>query len=359
MIAKKGLLFLIVSLFIACEAIPEPTPKEIQIDPHEVTLVFSGDVMQHMPQVNAARLEDGSYDYTSTFQYIRPLWESADWAVVNLETTLAETGRPYSGYPMFSSPQSIAVALKEAGVDVMALANNHTCDRGAYGIRTTTRTIDSLGVLRTGAYVDSLSARKHLVLEKYGFRIGLLNYTYGTNGMPVPKGMVVNQIDTIQMAQDIEAIRRDSLTHLLLFLHWGEEYQRSANREQRELARWCLDRGTDIVIGSHPHVVQEIDTAEQVVYSLGNFVSNQRNRYQDGGISVKVTLTKDLEPLIEYLPHWVWLPSNRNGKARDYIVVPAYTDGLEIGMNDSEYQVFIQSLEDNRRVAGAVDELVL
>lgn len=322
----------------------------------ELTLVFSGDVMQHLPQVSAARNEDGIFDYGSCFQYIAPFWESADFAVVNLETTLSESG-PYSGYPRFASPKALASALKDAGVDVTVLANNHCCDRGERGVRTTVRTLDSLGLHYAGVYTDSVLSRKPLILTKNKYRVALLNATYGTNGLLIPKGTVVHLIDTVRMAEEVRRARRDSATHVILFVHWGEEYQRRPNGEQRRLADWCRRHGVDAVIGSHPHVAQPVDTAERVVWSLGNFVSNQRKRYQDGGLNVRVTLSFSGKPVIESLPHWVWL--SKEGNRSRYYVVPAYVSGLEIGMDSVTNNLFVRSLEDNRAIAGQVDEIVM
>ncbi|MDE5944437.1 MAG: CapA family protein [Rikenella sp.] len=323
----------------------------------ELTLVFSGDVMQHLPQVAAAQKEDGTYDYSDCFRYVRPFWEEADWAIVNLETTLSQRG-PYSGYPRFASPTALVGALKEAGVDVAVLANNHCCDRGLAGIRTTVRTVDSLGLRYGGVYVDSARAERPLILSKKGFRVALLNATYGTNGLPVPKGTVVHGIDTIRMAAEIRRARQDSAaTHVVLFVHWGEEYQRRPNAAQREVAAWCRKQGIDAVIGSHPHVAQPVDTAARVVWSLGNFVSNQRNRYQDGGLNVRVRLARGRSPEVEIMPHWVWCPTEEG--RRRYYVVPAYVSGREIGMDSLTNRAFRQALEDNRTVAGAVNEVVL
>lgn len=322
----------------------------------ELVLVFSGDVMQHLPQVEAARQPDGSYDYGSCFQYIRPFWEAADFAVVNLETTLAER-EPYSGYPRFASPQALVGALKEAGVDVALLANNHCCDRGKAGITTTVRTADSVGLRYTGVSADSLEACKPLILTKGSYRVALLNATYGTNGLPIPRGTEVHLIDTVRMAGEIGRARRDSATHLVLFVHWGEEYRRQPNREQRMLAEWFRRQRVDVVVGSHPHVAQPIDTVANVVWSLGNLVSNQRKRYQDGGLNIRVTLSMSKGPLIESLPHWVWTPV-QEGRRR-YYVLPAYVTAQHVGLDSLTNELFIRALDDNRRVAGQVGEVVL
>ncbi len=222
------------------------------------TIVFGGDVMQHSQQVRAARQADGSYSYNAVFAGVKRLFESADVAVVNLETTLSDKG-PYTGYPLFRSPDALALGLAEAGVDVALLANNHICDRGATGIRKTIAALDSARVRYTGAWADSVRSDYPIRLDVGGFDIRLLNYTYGTNGMPVPKGMRVNMLDTAVIAQDLESIVRTDSTIIIAALHWGNEYQRKPSREQRELAGWLNLHGVDIIVGGHPHVVQPID----------------------------------------------------------------------------------------------------
>ena len=185
-----------------------------------LTLIFTGDLMQHMPQVFAARQRDGSFDYTSCFSRLNNYFSSADFVIANLETTLGE--EPYSGYPRFRSPEALAGAMRRAGVDVAVLANNHICDRGAEGIRSTLAALDEAGLLHTGAFADSVPPRERhpLMLEKGAFRVALLNYTYGTNGLPVPSGCRVNGIDTVAIRREIALARQDGATHVALFVHW-------------------------------------------------------------------------------------------------------------------------------------------
>ena len=162
------------------------------------------------------------------------------------------------------------------------------------------------------------------MLKKNGYRVALLNATYGTNGIPVPRGAAVNRIDTLRMAEEVRLARQDSATHILLFVHWGEEYQLRPDAAQRQLAAWCRRQGVDAVIGSHPHVAQPVDTAQRVVWSLGNFVSNQRRRYCDGGLLAGVEVTKRIgrsgdpqrRPVsvryaVQTTPVWVALPDYR------------------------------------------------
>ena len=245
--------------------------------PVRVRLLFAGDVMQHFPQVTAARCGDG-FDYRGVFAYLRRRFHAADLVVVNLETTLTRTDR-YTGYPCFRSPVALADALRDAGVDVAVLANNHCCDNGAEGIRTSVEELDRCGIRHTGAFADSADYKKNnpLYLTYCGIRLAIVNYTYGTNGMPVPEGTVVNLIDTVRMAADLAAARASGVDFIVACVHWGDEYQRRENAAQRSLAAFLRRHGTDVVVGSHPHVIQPwvADLSHVVLYSLGNVVSSR------------------------------------------------------------------------------------
>jgi poly-gamma-glutamate synthesis protein (capsule biosynthesis protein) len=268
----------------------------------ELRLAFCGDLMQHMPQVRAARTGD-DYDYMPCFAEVRRLWDGADFVIANLETTLADGG--FSGYPCFASPWQLARDAARSGIGVMTTANNHCCDRGLRGVERTIGYLDSLGVAHSGTWRDSASYRalNPLILRKKGFRIALLNYTYDTNGVPVPRGTVASLIDTTQIAADISRARDSLATNIIAFMHWGEEYQREPSAGQRELASWLHRRGVDLVVGSHPHVVQPAeyyveggDTLGVTVYSLGNFVSNQREFPRYGGLVASVAIRKPDSP---------------------------------------------------------------
>lgn len=274
-------------------------PVEVQDTTHHITLVFAGDLMQHMPQINAARTK-GGYDYTECFQYIRPQIEYADIAVGNFETTLA--GPPYSGFPCFSAPDEFLRDVKATGFDVLLTANNHVCDQGRRGIERTILMMDSLAIPQLGSYVDTADRAKRypLLVEKNGFRLVFLNYTYGTNGIPVPQGQIVNKIDKELMAQDIRRAKEMEPDAIIAFMHWGEEYQLTPNNSQRELADWLFAQGVDHIIGGHPHVVQPMEIRTDslgqqhaLAYSLGNFVSNQYKDHTVGGMLVHMSLEKD------------------------------------------------------------------
>lgn len=285
--------------------------------PQRVRMWFGGDVMQHLPQVEAAR-RDGGYDYTESFAAIAPRMRAADLAVVNFETTLTRR-EPYTGYPMFRSPVALAAALRDAGVDVALLANNHCCDGGAAGIRTSIEELDRCGIRHTGVFADSADYRRNhpLYLTTHGVRLALLNYTYGTNGLPVPRGTIVNFLDTVRMGRDVAAARAAGVDFVVACLHWGNEYERRENASQRALAGFLFRHGVDVIVGSHPHVVQPwvCDTSRVVLYSLGNLVSNQRRRYTDGGLTAEVEAVRHPDGRMSYrltpTPVWVSLPGYR------------------------------------------------
>ena len=303
---------------LLCSASCRQQPQADPPKPIRVRMLFAGDVMQHTPQITAARTA-GGFDYSPVFAALRPRFDSADLVVVNLETTLTRSDR-YTGYPCFRSPIALAEALREAGVDVAVQANNHCCDGGAAGIRTTAEVLDSCGILRTGVFTDSLDRMKRhpLLVACRTIPIALLNYTYSTNGIPIPKGVAVNRIDTVRMTSDIAEARNRGARCVVVCIHWGNEYERHPNAEQRTVADALRRAGADLIIGHHPHVVQpyEADSTHAVFYSLGNFVSNQRRRYCDGGLMAEITLTFHPEEgrityAAEAIPVWVSLPGYR------------------------------------------------
>ncbi len=313
------------------------------LPPQRVRMWFGGDVMQHLPQVEAARRGDG-FDYTEVFAALQPRMKAADLAVVNLETTLTRRGR-YSGYPMFRSPTALADALRRAGVDVALLANNHCCDGGADGIRTSIEELDRCGIRHTGVFADSADFRRNhpLYLTCHGVRLALINYTYGTNGVPVPQGMIVNRIDTVQMARDAAAAHDAGVDFIVACLHWGTEYERHENVEQRRLASFLQRHGVDVIVGSHPHVVQPWsgDSTHVVLYSLGNLVSNQRRRYTDGGLTAAIEAVRHpggrMSYRLETTPVWVSLPRYR-------ILPPEVADTLLLPPAYERFRADIEAL---------------
>lgn len=279
---------------------PADTLPAVSLLSDTLRLLFVGDLMQHQGQIDAARTARG-YDYSACFAYVKEVISQADFAVANLEVTLG--GKPYRGYPAFSAPDEYLTAIHDAGFNVLLTANNHCLDRGRKGLERTLRLIDSLHIPAAGTYTDIEDRRTRypLLFEKKGFRIALLNYTYGTNGIPVPSPAVVNLIDTTVIAQDIEKARQLHPDVLLACMHWGVEYQSLPGKEQQKLAQWLFAKGVDHIIGAHPHVVQPIEVHTDsltrqkrlVAYSLGNFISNMSARRTDGGLMLQMEFVKN------------------------------------------------------------------
>lgn len=296
-----------------------------------ITLLFAGDLMQHQAQINAARTPAG-YDYSDCFKLVKEEICRADIAIANLEVTLG--GKPYRGYPAFSAPDEYLSAIRDAGFDVLITANNHCLDRGKKGLERTILILDSLRIPYAGTYTNAEMRKQRypLLLEKNGFRIALLNYTYGTNGIPVSPPNVVNYIDKEIITQDIEAAKAMTPDIIIACMHWGDEYQSLPNKDQTFLADWLLQQGVAHVIGSHPHVVQPMElrtdsiTGNQhvVAYSLGNFISNMSNRRTDGGLLFKLELKKDSTAVrvakCEY--SLVWTSRPVLSRKKNYVLYP-------------------------------------
>lgn len=267
---------------------------------HEATLVFAGDAMQHQAQLDAAHVS-GGFDYTDCFKDVRQFISDADYAVVNLETTLGD--RNFTGYPCFCSPDSYADALIEAGFDMLLTANNHTLDRRDRGHERTIRVLDSIGIDHIGTYLHADARERTIPFIKNinGFRIGFLNYTYGTNGITLAGDGVVDYIDRDLIHSDIVSTRDAGAEIIVTAIHWGVEYQLLPHASQKSLAEFLINEGVDLVIGGHPHVIQpmeirrSVETGKKalVVYSLGNFISNMRTTDTRGGAMLRVTITRD------------------------------------------------------------------
>ncbi len=306
-------------------------------DSSRLTIVFAGDMMGHGPQYNAAfDSSDGDYNYKPCFRFIKPFIDSADIAIANFEVTLG--GKPYVGYPTFSSPDGLARDIADAGFDILALANNHCYDRGKKGLYRTLSKLDSLKILHLGEYRDSVErvSQYPFIIEKKGFRIAFLNYTYGTNGILTEKPNIVNYIDKKIILSDLAKADSMKVDYKIAIMHWGMEYERKPNKEQSGLARFMAMHGCNAIIGSHPHVIQTFelfrpDTADSshvvpIFYSMGNFFSNQRNRYRDGGSMFSLTLEKkDKTRAIDcnYLPYWVFR-GMLNNKYQFYVIPTTY-----------------------------------
>lgn len=303
-----------------------------------------GDVMAHKPQLSAAYdRKCKCYKFEQVFAPIGSLLGNADLTIANLETTLPGKVSKYSGYPAFGAPDSLPAALKKYGVDILTLANNHSLDKGKSGMNRTIEVTGRQGFHRLGTYKDKKDwqTRRVLILDRKGIRLALLNYTYGTNGIRIPKGSIVNLIEAGRIKADIAAARALSPDGIVVLYHFGAEYIRQPDRYQKKWVDFALKQGADIVLGGHPHVLQPfgirkvkdiygIEKERLIAWSLGNFISNQQRRYTDGGLIFHFSIIRNPDEQssqkllyrdISYTPIWVHREYTKSG--RSYQILPA------------------------------------
>lgn len=339
-------LFLSLSLLLAgCGASTAKQTDTIQNDSisenksaqvSEITILFAGDAMQHQAQLDQAKIRGGGkYDYSQCFTMIAPDIKEADYAVINLEVPLGG-GPVYRGYPCFSAPDSYAEALRDAGFDMFLTSNNHCLDSGMKAARRTLTALDSIGVDHIGTYHDAAQREKLVPFIKdiKGFKVGFLNYTYGTNGIEPRDGMEVAMIDRDRMAKEIAKTREAGAEIVVVTVHWGVEYVLKQNKNQENLAQFLLDQGTDLVIGSHPHVIQPMMVVDNektgkkslVVYSLGNFISNMKTGDTRGGALVRAVIGRDQngKPVFKEANYDTFLSAKPENNTQNFRVIPSW-----------------------------------
>ena len=284
--------------------------EESKID--SLSILVAGDLMQHTPQINAAH-RGNTYEYKECFELVKPVVSEADLAIANFEVTLG--GPPFKGYPCFSAPDEYLLGILDAGFDVLTTGNNHCLDTRQKGLERTIQMMDSLKVPHLGTYKNAAEREKNypLLVEKNGFRVVLLNFTYATNGLRVTQPNVVNYIDTLEIAKDIEKAKTMKPDLIIAIPHWGIEYALTPNKPDIELADWMFKKGVDHIIGGHPHVLQPMErrnaTAKNggniLVYSLGNYISNQYKDNTVGGGMVRLDFVK--EDSVVKLVNWGYM----------------------------------------------------
>jgi poly-gamma-glutamate capsule biosynthesis protein CapA/YwtB (metallophosphatase superfamily) len=297
-----------------------------------------GDIMMHMPQLPGAYdNKSKTYNFNAYFDPVKPILTQGDWTLANLETPIAGQSLGLSGFPRFNAPVEVAASLKHAGFDIVTTANNHALDRGFEGVSKTLKALEKKGLAIKGTARSQAEADKLTIVERNGIRMGLLAFTYGTNGIPLPKDKpyAVSLIDEPRIIRDIGRLRDAGADFITVALHFGTEYQTVPSDAQKKLARKLIAAGADIIAGSHPHVVQPYETVEVaetdgtvrrglIIYSMGNFLSNQRGDTKDYGVIFKVRIRKEKGVIsisdVEPIPTWVHR-YRKNGVNR-YEIVP-------------------------------------
>lgn len=258
----------------------------------ELSIISVGDILFHMPQVNSAKEKD-SYNFKPMFSQIKSLVESKDIAVANFETTVNPKKKP-SGYPCFNTPVQALEAIKSTGFDILLNDHNHSLDTGVEGLKSTNKYIKEYGfkVLGSGEPQED----KWLIVEKNGIKVGMLSYTYGTN-VGIQYKDLINYIDEKKINKDIATIK-SKCDFIIVYLHLGTEYVRSVENFQENLVNNVAQMGADAILCSHPHVARKTEMLNVsgrnvlVNYSMGNFISNQNDKYTDIGSMQSITIEK-------------------------------------------------------------------
>lgn len=322
-----------------------------------ITISAIGDIMAHDDQLKAQFDKDtNTYSFDNNFKYVKPYISNSDLAIGNLETTLAGPKAKYSSFPKFNSPDELADAIKDSGVDIVSTINNHTYDRGSDGVYRTIDVLNSKEIEHVGTQKND-EDENFLIKDVDGVKLGITAYSYGQvygsttalNGLNIDYNDLNNlnifnssyvDIAFNEIKDTLDVMNNKETDLQVVILHWGDEYTRQPNEFQKELAKKLCDYGVDIIIGSHPHMVQPIemiksdenDNETLVIYSLGNFLSNQRNeilnkKYTEDGVIANIGINKNLNTgetkisNVEYIPTWVNKYNNKNGKLT-YEIIP-------------------------------------
>lgn len=298
---------------LAAAAVHTPLPfLEHKKHSKRLRLMAVGDIMAHNSILNAAyNPYTKSFDFNPLLADTKPVFHEADFVIGNLETRLAGEGevnvagrsvRGYTSYPLVNSPEQLAYDLKNAGFSLLITANNHALDRAEEGIIKTNENIEKAGLIQTGTFSNWEDHDKVRILEKNGIRLAVFAYTYGTNGISISKNKeyLVNLIDFQKIKKDFASARKENADLIVCSLHFGNEYWRTPSKEQEITADKVYDLGADIILGSHPHVVQPYVMKKNgvIAYSLGNFISGQARKYTDLGMIFQVDIKKECCPEI-------------------------------------------------------------
>jgi poly-gamma-glutamate capsule biosynthesis protein CapA/YwtB (metallophosphatase superfamily) len=303
-------------------AVPIKPKSEIK----EAKLIAVGDIMMHDTQTRSGYdAKRQTYNFDSFFTPVKDILSTGDWVIGNLETPLAgkDVGG-YTGYPLFNAPPQLLDAAKKAGFNILTTANNHALDRGEKGVIKTIANIRDRKIAATGTAESAAEGDRVLISTKNNISLAILAYTYGTNGIPIPKGKdyLVSLIDEKKIVKDIAKARKKGADAIAISLHFGDEYQRQPNTKQKQLVENLLKAGADIILGSHPHVVQPYKIFKfkrkngkirkaVAIYSMGNFISGQARDYTDLGVIFQVTIRKNFPEKtteitgIKTIPTWV------------------------------------------------------
>ena len=330
-----------------------------------ISIAAVGDLMCHETQYLYAQVDSNSYDFRPVFEPVEPILNAADISIGNIETVFAGRDRTISGYPKFNTPDEFLDALSYAGFDVLVTANNHAYVMGTEGVLRTISEVRKRKMLPLGTYLSEKESDSLNIIDAKGVKIAMLAYTFTTNiGKPGPEeSYLINYIRKDKIREDILKARFSTSDLVLVYFHFGHEYLREPTEWQIEVVNTAISAGADIILGCHPHVVQKVSLFKTknaaldtgiVAYSLGNFVSNQRWRYSDGGVILKLNLEKNFTTgqmkmlTAEYQPDWVY----KNEQKQFYKIYPmnGHTTSAFKNFSSEDSVAALQSFNDTKAI---------
>ena len=349
--------------------------KEVKEDTN-IKMAVIGDIMCHNSQYkDAYDVQTNTYDFSYVFTDVQQYISSADIAIGNLETTFAGKERGYSNYPRFNTPEQLAKNLKDFGIDVVSTANNHCMDTNYSGLVSTLKYLDEAGIDHTGTNETAEKQNEILVKDVNGIKIAFLAFTYGTNGITIPsdKSFAVNLIDEDLILKQINLAKEQDPDLICVSMHWGIEYQLKQNSEQEKLKDLLFNNGVDIILGSHPHVLQPMEKQTIqledgrtkdcfVIYSLGNFMSGQTKENTRDSVILNIDITKNGENgqvklnKIEYIPIYMYKSSVTNIHKYKVLdiekAIMNFENGQDKSIGQSTYTILKRELNKIRNTMG-------
>ena len=303
----SGIIFSCIYFLTASDKEGRTLKKDSDSSVRTARVVANGDILIHDALYYTAKKEDGSYDFNPFFEYVKPWIEGADLAIGDFEGTISDRS-PLGGYPLFNAPVQIADTMKEVGYDVVDLAHNHILDTGLYGLKYTDKVFKDRGLDTVGVHADKKrSEDRILIKEVNGIKIAILAYAYGYNGMDAnltaeDRNNYLSDLDEEKMKEEIQRAEKEADVTVVM-PQMGVEYKLEPTEEQKALYHKMIEWGADVVFGGHPHVIEPAETVEKdgdkkfIIYSMGNFVSNQRmermeNKWPERGLLMDVTFEK-------------------------------------------------------------------
>lgn len=331
----------------------------------EAKLAVVGDIMVHDYQYQEAyNPSTGTYDFMHNFQDVKKYFDGYDLVLGNLESTFGGTGRSYSSYPCFNTPDAFLDAVKDAGFDILTTANNHCMDTGKAGLIRTLDKLDEAGIAHMGTYRSAEDRDKILYQNVNGINFAFLSYTYGTNGIAVPDAYLVNLIDEDQMVADIKKAR-ERADVVVVMPHMGNEYETFPKEVFQKWADLMFLSGADIILASHPHVLQRMEYRKVdhgdgehdgfIIYSLGNFISSQTTPPRNASIILHLTIEQlgDEPPNVKkvsFVPVWTQF---RNAQDKNHFVVRSVYEMMTLDQNKKDQLI---RRKDQKRLEEVHDE---